>query len=402
MSNAVYKSARELYVALGGVKYINAYAAMCQIWLESAGTGSELALKAFNFAGIKATDAWKKAGGAVYPRQTKEFVGGREISVVAEFRKYSSPEHFFNDFAAKWIERRYADAGLQSSLASFWLCFAALANAGWATDPQYFNKLCGLAERFGPEIFGESWESKRLASLEWALETKLNVLKDSQRELLKKMLGMAATHLPKEATPPAVIINLPGKKKVCVGIDAGHGGNDPGAVNKNVDAKEKDINLDVALLLKQRLEKDGHFKIFMTRDDDSAVALNNRTKVLNNEKVDLVVSIHTNAATNSSATGFEAFTSVGHTKCDDLCDRIYKEWMAEFPDVRIRDEVNTPGMGKEKDFALVKNTSAPSALVELDFISNNDMARKLMVAEYKIRMAKALFYGIVSFVQANF
>lgn len=88
-------------------------------------------------------------------------------------------------------------------------------------------------------------------------------------------------------------------------IDAGHGGKDPGAVGKN-GIEEKDIVLDIVLRLKNELTKQG-VEVVLTRDTDVFHELKNRTEIANKEKADFFISIHVNAADDSSVDGFEAY-----------------------------------------------------------------------------------------------
>ncbi len=408
VDKAIFKSIRDLYVALGGVEKINAYAAACQIWLETGGTSSELSHAAFNFAGIKATDQWKKAGGEVYRKVTKEVINGREVTVSAEFRKYTSPLHFFQDYSAKWQESRYVKAGLQDNLGSFWLCFAALNTGGWATDLSYFTKLCAVADSKGFEVFGTSWTTKKVASLEYAVTSK--ILTATQKKHLTELLTNAKklqkhTEKVSKESPEAVQKSPPLKTTapVVVGIDAGHGGKDSGAINPtDRTIQEKNITLATALLLRAKLIEAG-CSVVMTRDTDTTVELNDRPKLLNSKKVDFTVSIHTNSVANSpNTTGFEAYVYLkSSNKSRDLCNRIYNEWNIEFPGTKLRDDTTKAGLYKSANFAMVRDTTNPAVLVEMDFISNNDMAKKMNTKEYQARMCKALFYAILSYIKAN-
>ena len=89
-------------------------------------------------------------------------------------------------------------------------------------------------------------------------------------------------------------------------IDAGHGGKDPGAVGYR-GTKEKDIALDVAKRLEKKLSKNMNVKIIMTRDEDVFLRLSERTKIANESNGNLFISIHTNAAEDRRASGFETF-----------------------------------------------------------------------------------------------
>lgn len=107
-------------------------------------------------------------------------------------------------------------------------------------------------------------------------------------------------------------------------IDAGHGGHDPGAIGKR--AKEKDINLNVALKLGNLVEQNcPDVKVVYTRQKDVFIALNRRAEIANNAKADLFISIHTNSvAGNSKAMGASTWT-LGLAKSDANLDVAKRE-----------------------------------------------------------------------------
>ena len=85
--------------------------------------------------------------------------------------------------------------------------------------------------------------------------------------------------------------------KIC--IDPGHGGYDPGAVNHNVGVTEKALSLKIAALLGGELASRG-YDVFFTRELDTFIPLGFRTKIANNEKADLFISIHLNKTAGSN------------------------------------------------------------------------------------------------------
>ena len=76
-------------------------------------------------------------------------------------------------------------------------------------------------------------------------------------------------------------------------IDAGHGGADSGTIGK-MGTKEKDISLDIAKRLQERLLRTGHYRVLMTRENDIAVALNKRVEMAKAARADLFISVHLN------------------------------------------------------------------------------------------------------------
>lgn len=94
------------------------------------------------------------------------------------------------------------------------------------------------------------------------------------------------------------------KKRIV--IDAGHGGHDPGAVGPKK-LYEKDVVLDIALALKKILAEDESYEVFLTRDKDVFIALEERTAIANKKNADLFVSVHANASPRREAKGIETY-----------------------------------------------------------------------------------------------
>jgi len=88
-------------------------------------------------------------------------------------------------------------------------------------------------------------------------------------------------------------------------IDAGHGGNDPGAIGKS-GLKERDVNLDIARRLAGLLKSSG-IQVLMTRSNDTFIPLGRRVDIANNSGADLFISIHSNANRVRSLNGFEVY-----------------------------------------------------------------------------------------------
>ncbi len=96
-----------------------------------------------------------------------------------------------------------------------------------------------------------------------------------------------------------------GDKKVIV-IDPGHGGKDPGAIANGL--KEKNVNLKIAKKLKEILEKDPRFKVYLTRNSDRFVSLYNRTVFAVKKNADLFISIHCNSSPTRTESGTYVYT----------------------------------------------------------------------------------------------
>ncbi len=102
--------------------------------------------------------------------------------------------------------------------------------------------------------------------------------------------------------------------KICIVLDPGHGGSDSGTVEKTdagvTGITEKESTLKVAQYAKAALEEDGHFEVYLTREEDSAVSLAERAAFARDKEADVLVSIHFNSATSTEANGAEVWQSV--------------------------------------------------------------------------------------------
>lgn len=110
--------------------------------------------------------------------------------------------------------------------------------------------------------------------------------------------------------PARIVVDIYGKvtfsAKKRIVIDPGHGGHDPGAVGPN-NLYEKNVVLDIALKLRDILAENPNYEIFMTRDRDVFIPLEQRTAIANSRNADLFVSIHTNASPRREAKGIETY-----------------------------------------------------------------------------------------------
>ena len=212
-------------------------------------------------------------------------------------------------------------------------------------------------------------------------------------------------------------------------LDAGHGGKDPGAIGRQ--GKEKNINLAVTLLAGRYIaEKHPDIKIIYTRDRDIFLGLYERANIANKAKANLFVSIHTNSASNRTARGPEVFTfGIDRTAenfeiakrensvilLEDNYEEKYEgfdptsaesyimfqflqnkfvEQSIHFASI-IQDEltacVNWGGRGvKQAGFLLLRQSSMPRVLIELDFISNREAENFLLSDAGQKQYARAI------------
>src|SRR5699024_3477695 len=143
--------------------------------------------------------------------------------------------------------------------------------------------------------------------------------------------------------------------------DLGHGGRDPGAVGKH--SKESENVLKVGLELAKLLRSSGH-SVKLSRTTDVYLTLTQRTNDANAWGADIFVSLHNNAASSASATGFETFIYNGSVSSNTpkLQNAIHDAIISE---IGVRDR------GKKRaNFAVVRQSRMPAVLIEYAFITN--------------------------------
>jgi N-acetylmuramoyl-L-alanine amidase len=170
-------------------------------------------------------------------------------------------------------------------------------------------------------------------------------------------------------------------------LDAGHGGSDTGCYSAAGD-NESTYVLEMVKLVKDLLEP--YVDVLLTREDNSFVSLRERVLLANTEECDLFVSMHTNSSYNTSAQGYEVFTSRGQTKADELALKLASRHVESFPAQRNR------GI-KEAGYYVLKFTKCPAALIEFGFFSNPAEAEWLQMPETKRRLARSVANGILDY-----
>lgn len=221
------------------------------------------------------------------------------------------------------------------------------------------------------------------------------------------------------------------KKRVV--IDAGHGGHDPGAVGMEK-LYEKNVVLDIALKLKKILASDQSYEVFLTRDKDIFIPLEERTAIANKKNADLFVSIHANASTRRQAKGIETYllnwtddeeamkvaareNAISLKKMKaiqkqmDIVEIIKSDLMRESKrdeSIKLANYIqrtmitnldgsykNISDLGvKQALFYVLFGARMPSVLVEVSFISNPEEEKLLSCDSYRMDIAKALAEGV--------
>jgi len=170
-------------------------------------------------------------------------------------------------------------------------------------------------------------------------------------------------------------------------VDPGHGGADPGA-HSDRGTLEKDINLDVALVLKQLLLDAGAIPI-LTRETDTGVPLYDRPALANEQKADLYVSIHSNSFTDATKFGTETYYYVTNAESKRLAELIHQE---------VVTGLGTADRGvRMANFVVLRESTMPSVLVELAFLSHPGDEVLLRDPLKRRNAAQAILKGLLNF-----
>lgn len=190
--------------------------------------------------------------------------------------------------------------------------------------------------------------------------------------------------------------------EICIVVDAGHGGSDPGKVGVN-NAQEKDINLKLAQRLKELLEQK-NITVVLTRDSDAGLY----DESANNKKVDdmqkrcqiitdvnpvFTVSIHQNSYPSPDVKGAQVFF---YGQSED--GRELAEILQESLITRV-DPQNKRAAKANESYYLLKKTPTPTVIVECGFLSNPTEAELLLTDEYQDKLARAIYMGIVTYLE---
>lgn len=164
-------------------------------------------------------------------------------------------------------------------------------------------------------------------------------------------------------------------------LDPGHGGSDHGAIRGDI--SEKDITLDVAKRVRTLLEKKG-YEVFMTREIDETLSLQERVEISENLIPDLFISIHVNSSNSDAPNGIE--THYYKENSLTLAKTVHASMLNNV-------QANNRGLFKSK-FYVINHTTAPAILLEIGFMSNPIERVQLITEIRKQATAKAIAEGI--------
>ena len=266
---------------------------------------------------------------------------------------------------------------------------------------------------------------------------------DSIAMLLRQLEKKGSSIRPSIQKLPDEIINVekitPKEKinQIIVAIDAGHGGEDPGAIGKR-GTLEKVITLQISKKLKALIDKEIGMKAVLIRDGDYYVPLAARVKKARKMKANVFISIHADAFTRRSVSGSSVFalsergaTSafakliankenesdlIGGVSIDDKEPLLAKTLLDLSQSATVDDSIklgnhvlnNVKRVNnlhkkhvEQAGFAVLKAPDIPSILVETAFLSNPTEEKNLRSKAYQIKLAKSILKGIKSYLRTK-
>jgi N-acetylmuramoyl-L-alanine amidase len=249
-------------------------------------------------------------------------------------------------------------------------------------------------------------------------------------------IGSAASSVAAPSTPAAPVAvraaHAPADegRDVIVAIDAGHGGQDPGASGAT-GTREKDVVLAIARALAKRIDAEPGMKAYLTRDDDRFIPLRERMNLARKARADIFVSVHADSIRNRDVSGSSVYVLADRGASSEAA-----RWLAEqenaadlkggvslgdksdqlaavLMDVsqgasigssvvaaeRVLAQLDRVGTIRKTEvqraaFAVLKSPDIPSMLVETAYISNPSEERKLRTAAHQQAVAEAIFNGV--------
>lgn len=200
------------------------------------------------------------------------------------------------------------------------------------------------------------------------------------------------------------ISKMAARKNITIVIDSGHGGNDPGKIAAD-GTLEKDLNLAIALKLKQYLEL-SDLNVVMTRTTDEGLYtqndnnkkkqdMNNRILIMNEPNVTLVVSIHQNSYSDPAVKGAQVFYYGTSTGGKELAEALQNRLVIDI------DPQNHRKAKSNTSYYLLKKTTCPTVIVECGFLSNPTEAAKLKSDTYQDALAWSLHKGILEYLNMS-
>lgn len=180
-----------------------------------------------------------------------------------------------------------------------------------------------------------------------------------------------------------------------IAVDAGHGGDDPGAIGAS-GSEEKAINLELALLLQKELERYGA-TVVMTRTEDMCYSnvkkedLDARAALISDHEAEILISMQCNADPDASCCGAQIFYHPQSKKGEKLAKAIQKTVIHDTDQLREREAQSLNGP------YLMKAVAVPVVIVEAGFLSHREEEAMLLDPAYQKEIAAAVCRGVVNY-----
>lgn len=228
----------------------------------------------------------------------------------------------------------------------------------------------------------------------------------------------------------------PEDRKPLIAIDAGHGGQDPGAIGAH-ETHERDVTLGFALALRKALLRTGRYRVILTREDDRFILLHERVNIARKAHADMMVSLHADSNPRPEAKGLSIYTlsatasdaeaaalaehenkadvisgidlsTTDQDVANILIDLTQRETMSKsttLADIivsKLHPKITRlPGTHRFAGFRVLKAPDIPSVLIELGFISNVTDEKLLLSPEYRDLVVESIIKGIDRYYAGN-
>lgn len=226
-----------------------------------------------------------------------------------------------------------------------------------------------------------------------------------------------------------------------IAIDPGHGGKDPGAIGRNLKIYEKNVTLSIARELKTLLDADPNFRGVLTRKGDYYISVPERSEIARKNKANYLVSIHADSSVSPTLRGASVWvlsnrranSEMGrwledHEKQSELLggagdvlshnnEKYLNQTVLdlqfghsqragyELGSIVLRHFSNITKLSKTKpqhaSLGVLRSPDIPSILVETGFLSNADEEKKLNTLDYRKRIARIIYNGLVEYRKKN-
>lgn len=279
-----------------------------------------------------------------------------------------------------------------------------------------------------------SAKSERDSAGQWRYVVTLSSPQSSYAQVANPAAITAAPQLPSapetnNSTKAGIHYETTQDEKPLIVIDAGHGGQDPGATGLS-GVREKKITLEVAQVLRQAFLRTARYRVALTREDDRYIMLTDRVAIARKLGADLFISLHADSNPRKDAQGFSIYT-ISETASDaeaealakrensvddlsgldlgkvdkdvadiliDLAARETKTKSAQIADIIVEalhpKITKLPSTHRFAGFRVLKSPDIPSVLIELGFLTNARDEAALMSREYRDLVTQSIVRGV--------